>query len=477
MDHQIARRSLLAAGAGLVAGLGSPFDRRGARADAGAPADPPSEQAAVARIANFAADVTVPLGHPLMGGGIEPARSVADPLWARGVVLEGAGPTVVLCAVDWCEIRNAAYERWQRALAEAADTRPECVFLASVHQHDAPVADLRAEEILRNRGLEGSICDLQFHEKAVENTAAALADARKSSQPLTHVGSGQAKVERIASNRRYLSADGQVRYDRTSSTRDAAARDADEGTVDPFLKTVSFWNGDRPLAAIHFYATHPMSSYGRGEVSADFVGLARRRRAADDPRVHEIYFSGCSGNVTAGKYNDGDPANRGELADRLYRGMSEAFAATRRHALERWAVRQAPIRLKPRSSQGFTADDLDAALQAGARPFSQCLAAMGLSWLERAGGGIELPAPVIDFGPVKLLLLPGESYVEYQLYAQQIRPDAFVAVAGYGECATGYIPIERAWREEDGNLRDWCWVNPGAEQPMKAAIRRALEAD
>ena len=59
-----------------------------------------------------------------------------------------------------------------------------------------------------------------------------------------------------------------------------------------------------------------MSYYGKGGVSADFIGLARRRRQEDLPGVFQIYVSGCSGNITAGKYNDGAPENRAVLADR-----------------------------------------------------------------------------------------------------------------------------------------------------------------
>src|SRR5262245_25736723 len=55
-------------------------------------------------LATFSADVTPPLGHPLMGGGIAPAREVVDSLYARGFVLSGAGGPVVLAAIDWCEI-------------------------------------------------------------------------------------------------------------------------------------------------------------------------------------------------------------------------------------------------------------------------------------------------------------------------------------------------------------------------------------
>ena len=56
-----------------------------------------------------------------------------------------------------------------------------------------------------------------------------------------------------------------------------------EGTIDPWLKTLSFWDGDRPLLALSCYATHPMSHYGQGHVSSDFVGLARKQRQKEEP--------------------------------------------------------------------------------------------------------------------------------------------------------------------------------------------------
>jgi hypothetical protein len=47
-------------------------------------------------VETFRADVTVPLGHPLMGGGIAPAKKVADPLEAIGFVLRGPGFPIVV---------------------------------------------------------------------------------------------------------------------------------------------------------------------------------------------------------------------------------------------------------------------------------------------------------------------------------------------------------------------------------------------
>src|SRR5262249_15133182 len=158
----------------------------------------------------------------------------------------------------------------------------------------------------------------------------------------------KSRVEQVASNRRYLDRDGKPAFDRTSATRDAYARAQPEGTIDPWLRTLSFWDGERPVAALCVYATHPMSRYGQGQVSSDFVGLARRRRQEGDASTFQVYVSGCSGNVTAGKYNDGAPENRELLAERIERAMAEAWRATQRHPLEAVAFRSVPLRLEPR---------------------------------------------------------------------------------------------------------------------------------
>jgi hypothetical protein len=425
------------------------------------------------QLATFSADVTPPLGHALMGGGIAPAKKIEDPLFAHGWVLLGAGKPIVFVAIDWCEIRNDAYERWRGVLAEAAGTTPERVMVACLHQHDAPIADLEAQRFLDRHKAAGSICDLAFHERAVQGVARALKEGLKSPRKVTHVGTGQAKVEKVASNRRYLTDDGQLAFGRTSATRDPKARARPEGTVDPWLKVLSFWDGEQPVLAMSCYATHPMSYYGKGGVSSDFVGLARKRRQADDPKVKQLYVSGCSGNVTAGKYNDGSPDNRPVLAERIYQGMRGAWKDTKRFSLDQAEYRTTALRLKPRAGE-FTVEGLTKRLKSDSRPFGQCLAALGLSWRKRAEAGHTIDVPVLDLGKAVLVLLPAESYVEYQLLAQRLRPDVFVVAVGYGECAPGYIPTEKAVEEKDGNLTDWCWVAPGAEKAMTDALKKAL---
>src|SRR6266850_1900633 len=166
-----------------------------ATAGAGSLAGCASLRSSPCRIATFSADVTVPAGHGMMGGAWL-SKTVADPLEAHGFVLLGQHPPVVFVSVDWCEIRNDGYFRWQTALARAAGTTPERVIISTVHQHDAPVADLQAERLLRERNLTGTVCNLEFHEIAVRRVADAAHKSLRRGRPVTHVGCGQAKVER-----------------------------------------------------------------------------------------------------------------------------------------------------------------------------------------------------------------------------------------------------------------------------------------
>lgn len=443
------------------------------------------------RLAIFSVDVTPPVGHPSMGGGIKPVVEVDDPLFAKGFVLSGGGHPWVLASFDWCEIRGTSFEKWQRALAAAAGTLPERVMIHATHVHDAPVMDEDAEKLLRDMEATGawkdipapppdapvqaaSVCWPDFNEQCIQRVAEALRAALPEARRVTHIGLGKAEVREVASNRRFVRPNGAVTYSRGSRTTDPEAKEADAGTVDPWLRTLSFWEDGQALCALHGYAVHPMSVYGQGRVSADFPGLARGRMRQEHPDVFQIYTSGCSGNVTAGKWNSGEDGIREVLAGKLHDAMRRAWQDTRRVPLTRADFRQTLMPLGARHTPGHTETILRGHLADGVQPFQRSEAAMGLAWYERARRGHQVRVPCVDFGPAQVLLLPAEAYVEFQIFAQECRPESFVFTIGYGECGPGYIPIERAWAEKDSNLNGWTWVPPGSEAVMKTAIRAVL---
>jgi hypothetical protein len=429
---------------------------------------------AALHLATFECDVTPPLGHPLCGGWIEPVRGVDDPLRALGVVLLGMGEPIVLCAVDWCGIRNEAHDVWRKALAHAAHTVPANVAVQCVHPHNAPFADLEAEHLLESvKGAPPSL-DLKFHDKAVRQTAAALKASLAKTAKFTHIGIGQAKVDRVASSRRILGDDGKVKYVRYSATKDEKVRAAPEGLIDPWLKTFSFWAGDRPLAALHYYATHPMSYYGDGRVTSDFCGLARDKRRKEDAKVFQVYFTGCAGNITAGKYNDGDKKNRPVLRERIYDAMKAAWKAMVRHEVKGWKWRIEPLKLAPRKEKSFGAEEsrkvLENPKESKARRGN---AAYQLAWLKRIDRPIELTC--LDLGKARLLHLPGEPFIEYQLKAQELAKNAFVCVAAYGDDGPGYIPTNKAYFE--GGYEPTVALAAPSEEALIKALVKLLKPD
>ena len=426
------------------------------------------------QLAVFSADVTIPLGHRCMGVLPTKSKAIADPLYAHGFVLLGSQQPIVLCAVDWCEIRNGAYDQWRQALADAAGTTPERVLVSSLHQHDAPVTDLGAAKLLEQVGLKGELYDEAFHDRTLASVAAALRNSLAHASPITHLGIGQAVVKQIASSRRVVAADGRVNFGRGSrSASNAFHRDAPEGLIDPLLKTLSFWNEDRPVLALHAYATHPMSSYGNGQVSADFVGLARQRRQQDAPSVSQIYVSGCSGDVTAGKYNNGSPQHRRELTDRLYEAMVEAWDQTERKPIEEISFRNTVLKLPFHPGEHLTSKSLRQTLEDTNQSVEKrILAAMGLASRRRVQSGQGIDLPCLDFGSAQVILFPGEAFVAYQLMAQKLRPDSFVMSIGYGECWPGYIPTDSNFDERFED--NWLWVGPGSEQRILTALDSVL---
>ena len=73
-----------------------------------------------------------------------------------------------------------------------------------------------------------------------------------------------------------------------------------------------------------------------------------------------------------------------------------------------------------------------------------------------------------------MLHLPGEPFIDYQLFAQKAAADKFVAVAGYGDGGTGYICTERAYAE-GGYEPTASLLAPPSEHLMNRAITELLD--
>ena len=428
------------------------------------------------RLAAFQIDATPPLGSPLCNGAVKHVREIVTPLTARGIVLLGAGSPIVLCSFDWVGIANESHDAFRAALAEAVGTEPDRVTLHTLHLHDAPGSDFATERLLAENNLAGEYSNATFDREVMVRLAAAAKASLGKALPFTRVGFGSGKVERVASNRRILGPLGKVILQRQSAAAmNPAARDAPEGTVDPLVRLVAFWNEDKPIAVLTYYATHPMSYYGQGSVNWDFVGMARAMREAALPGVPHIHFDGAGGNVAAGKYNDGSKDNRPVLALRLADGMRAAWDAQKKQELHAadigWQVQ--PVSMPVRDTlneEDLTGKICDSKLKLTDR----LRAGRDLTFLRRTRAGHQIPLACLRPGSARVLHMPGELFVEYQIAAQGMRPDDFVAMAAYGDYGPGYIGTAVAYGQGGYETGIVSRVGPEVEEVLLQGMRSLL---
>jgi hypothetical protein len=428
------------------------------------------------QIATFEAEITPPIGAPLCDALLPPAKQIVDPLLARGVVLLTNERPIVLCALDWVGIGNSGHDAFRDALAKAVGTTRDRVCVHCLHPHDAPGCDFEADEIVVPFGLGGKLFDPVFARKAMSRVAAAAAKAVKTPRAVTHLGIGKAQVIKVASTRRIMGADGKVKYVRFSVTTDPKIRAEPEGLIDPYVQLLSFWDADRPVASITYYATHPQSHYGSGGVSCDFPGIARSLRDRALPAVFHIHFNGAGGNVTAGKYNDGARANRLVLAERLSKGMKEAFDSVKRVPVTSADVswRVAAVAL-PQTKQ-FNTRDLEVQVaDKKMSTYDRLRVARRLAWSRRCDAGRKTDLACLRIGPASVLHMPGELFVEYQLAAQKMRPNSPVLMAAYGDYAMGYIGTAISYTQGGYETGVVSRVAPEVEGVLMEAMRELLK--
>lgn len=424
------------------------------------------------RLASFRFDITPPKGHSLCGGWIKPVIDVDDPLEAIGYVLLGAGKPIVICVLDWTGLLNTAHLRWRQTLAEAAGTTPDRVAVQCVHQHNAPFACLDAQAIVDAQGDLPDIIDPEFFDRCLVTAHEQVRACLKRSSPVTHIAHGQAPVKKIAGNRRIIGLDGKVLTQRGSSSTKPEHHQYPEGLIDPMLKTVTFYNGDRALLATHYYACHPMSYYGDGRVSADFCGLARRQRQAQNPECTHLYFNGCGGNIGAGKYNNGSKQARKTLTNRLLEGIIASEASMTREPINsvNWATQE----ILPPLNQTFDENALMKEItNKSNRTVARNRPAYAVAFMRRIEQQIPLSLNALHINDASFLHLPAECFIEYQLRAQAAASDRFVACAAYGDGGPWYIPTRNAY-PQGGYAVSVAWCGPEMDTMLSGGIKSLL---
>ena len=390
------------------------------------------------RVATFRCDITPPLGQPMFS--CDALRTVEQPLLAKGIVLEAGGQRYVLCALDWCELCNGSYEALRNKIAAAAGTTPAHVAVQTVHQHTAPLVDMDAQKLLAEVGVAMACTSIRRSSTTIERASGrggeAVAGQVRTVRSDRH-GPGQGRPRGVQPPAR--GRDGQDSRPLSSSGKDPAVRALPEGTIDPYLKTITLARGEKPLVRLHYYATHPQTRYGDGRATSDFVG-DRPRRSSNARRA----CSRSTSPAAAATSRWASTTTARESAARSW--PSGCWPAWRRPLPPPSWFRPArsaggPTRCccPPRTDPGFSlADCLARMKDPKAAPVMRLYAgrdARGLPPAKPAADRVEFPGD--RQRPYRAPA--GRADVASNCSRRASSRATFVAVAGYGDCGPGYL--------------------------------------
>lgn len=367
--------------------------------------------------------------HPTMRGASDdyeqgyiprsgPATGVLDPLHARAVVVAAGSEVVALVSLDVLEIPAALSREIRMAITQATGIPAAAILLNASHTHSAPdwAGLTHRVPVAVTRAIQGSIVE------AVVTAHARLTEAQ--------IGYGFGAFTEVAINRQNPG-----------------------GPIDPELCVVKLEAPDGNLiAALVKYSCHPITLQAENSLySADYPGVMSATLEAIFPGAVVAFLQGMSGNInpvafpTLPKENIFHAYQLAMMTGRpspcnptTTRAVGRAVAAEALRVIARTPV-------VARAEVRFAATSLDLPLKALADrqlfcDFMVIDDARRASFLDPHSWTTEVQ--VIRLGPLHLVALPGEPYVEQALRLRASHPHLNVVALGYSNDSVFYLPID-----------------------------------
>lgn len=289
------------------------------------------------------------------------------------------------------------------------------IFVAS-HTHSGPVfADLP-----------------EWNAAAVRKIAAAILQARRTQQA-ARIGAGWG-VTQIGANRRYVPPSGPAVMWWRNETK------ASSFPVDPSVGVIRVDDAaGRPLAVLVNYACHPVI-FGPDNLdySADFPGEMRKTVEAALPGAITFFLQGAAGDINP--YFDKNPLGDGAVEKMRAAGRQLGEEAVRAALQVRPVPAPAEVALKVQTA--------DFGYRYEKEPTEALLAKTGRRPIARYplwGPPLRLPVTALVLNrQFAFVGLPGEVFVEFQMYLRAHSPLPYTYFLGYCNENANYIPTLEA---------------------------------
>jgi hypothetical protein len=133
------------------------------------------------------------------------------------------------------------------------------------------------------------------------------------------------------------------------------------------------------------------------------------------------------------------------LTQRVYEGIAASEQTLKREPIAKvsWEARE----ILPAVNPVFEPDKLRGMMENKKNVAANRIRpAMVLGWMQRVANRTPIVLGALHVNDqISTLHLPAECFVEYQLRAQQMQANRFVAVAAYGDGGAWYIPVKEEY--------------------------------
>lgn len=447
------------------------------------------------------ADIT-PDGPVHLSGDIgryRPAKMVADPLYAKALVLRNGDRALCIVALDLTIITLEYTEMIRREVERRYGIPGDAVMVHAIQTHSAPalgrfMVDQDFTGIPpEHEWLAGG--EERYSRFAVERAVDAVGKALDSMQP-ARIGAGSGIEGRYAYNRRAILRDGSVympnRGWEGGPTGPTHIRYI-EGPIDPEVGVVLIQSDSlRPIAVLVNYACHPVHVFPKPIVSADWpgaVGASMQRDFGIDCPC--MVLNGACGNINPWAPLDPDYVEDypkmgralASMASKVMQGMSFTESAVLDHRTEH-------IPLPFRRIDGGTLADVTDMLTKHPAPLWADAEQTRVEWdwmraasiysvylQQKREGRLQYEIQTFRVGDTVLVGLPGEPFVECGLEVKLRSPWANTFVVHMVTQYIGYIPTPQALARggHEANTTYWAKLAPEAFDLIVDAASNTLK--
>jgi len=408
-------------------------------------------------------DISPQAGIQIAGdiGRRRPCTGVAEPIYARALVLAQGEARFCILSMDVLAIDNPWADEIRRRAHEAYGLAPETVLIHITQNHASPSignhfcrdeCDIFPAE---HQWLRGG--DERYVEPAVAGAVAAIGAAIERLTPVS-VAAGRAVDGRVAFNRRFVMRDGTALCHPGNCNPEVLHV---EGPADPEVGVATFTASDGAVvSALLHHTCHPCHGFSGNDVIAGWPGAwAREMEAHWGAGCVPLVVNGCCGNVHHHNHVSPDPGlDHNRMGVLLAESAKRALEAAAPVTTAPFAWRRRVVPVPRREVPEELLAEAKQLLADHPEPLWKDAQHIRVDWDWVYAVGIidiadertthpDYPYEIqaLRIGDLAVLALMGEPFVEAQLAIKLASPFPFTQVAHMCNGYVGYLPTERAF--------------------------------